>query len=123
MALYDGAVTMFLSKARSPIILWFVLLVVAVPLLHLAMRVKPAAMLPDDWDLPAAYDGWQGETLYYSTDSEVTRAFREADIVTPGVCPVSGAPLDTVSTAERRLLPADVDIARRLYHDSNGRQR
>ncbi len=114
---------MFLSKARSPIILWFVLLVVAIPLLHIASRVAPAAPLPADWDLPEAHDGWQGETLYYSTNPEVTRAFREADIVTPGVCPISGAALDSVSAAERRLLPADVDIARRLYHDSHGRQR
>jgi len=114
---------MIMRKIRWPIVSWFALLVVAIPLLRFASRVAPPAPLPDEWDLPEAYEGWQGETIYYSTDPEVTRAFREADIVTPGVCPVSGAPLDTVSAAERRLLPADVDIARRLYHDSNGRQR
>ncbi len=112
-----------MRKIRWPIVLWFVLLVVFTPLLHIASRVAPAAPLPADWDLPEAHDGWQGETLYYSTSPEVTRAFRESDIVTPGVCPVSGAPLDSVSAAERRLLPADVDIARRLYLDSRGSQR
>jgi hypothetical protein len=111
---------MFLSKARLPIILWFVLLAAAVPLLHLATNVKPADPLPPDWQLPETIGDWQGERLYYSTDPEVKRAFREADIIQPGVCPVSGTPLDTVSVAERRLLPADVEIDRRLYHEEGG---
>lgn len=111
---------MFLSKARLPMILWFVLLAVAVPLLHRAARVKPADPLPADWRLPETIGEWQGERLYYSTDPEVTQAFREADIIQPGICPVSGAALNTVSTAERRLLPADVEIERLLYRDDSG---
>lgn len=106
---------MFLSKASIPMILWFVLLVVAVPLLHLATNVKPADPLPAAWHLPETIGDWRGTRLYYSTDPEVTQAFREADIIAPGVCPVSGAPLATVSAAERRLLPADVEIDRREY--------
>ncbi len=108
------------SKARLPMILWFVLLAAAVPLLHRAARVKPADPLPAYWRLPERIGDWQGERLYYSTDPEVTRAFREADIIEAGICPVSGAPLDTVSAAERRLLPADVEIERRLYRDEGG---
>lgn len=99
---------------------WFAILFLALPILHVAMRVKPADPLPNDWILPETYDGWVGERLYYSTDPEVTRAFRESDLIEAGVCPQSGAPLDDVSVAERRLLPADVEIERRLYHRSNG---
>jgi len=91
-----------------------------VPLLHFAMRVKPAVPLPADWQLPETIGDWQGERLYYSKDPEVTQAFREADIIEAGICPVSGAALDTVSTAERRLLPGDVEIERRLYLDGDG---
>lgn len=111
---------MILSRKHIPMILWFVLLAAAVPLLHIAMRVKPADQLPADWRLPERIGDWQGERLFYSTDPAVTRAFREADIVQPGVCPVSGAALDSVSAAERRLLPADIEIERRLYRDTCG---
>lgn len=114
---------MSLPKKHIPMILWFVLLVAAVPLLHIAMRVKPADPLPTDWKLPEQIGEWQGEQLYYSTDPDVTRAFRERDIIDPGVCPVSGAQLDTISLAERRLLPDDVEIDRRLYVNPEGRQR
>jgi hypothetical protein len=91
--------------------------------MHLAMRVKPADPLPPDWKLPVRIGDWQGEKLYYSTDPEVMRAFRERDIIDPGVCPVSGSPLDTISVAEKRLLPDDVEIDRRLYVNAEGRER
>lgn len=107
-------------KHRLPITVWILLLAAAVPLLHTAGRIKPAGPLPERWRLPDSIGGWQGERLYYSTDPEVTRAFREEDILQPGVCPVSGAPLDTVSVAERRLLPSDVEIDRRLYRGPGG---
>ncbi len=102
-------------KIGRPVIAWFLLLLAAVPLLHVAARVRPAGALPTHWELAESLGGWQGETLYYSTDPEVTRAFTEADLIQPGVCPVSGGALDTVSPAERRLLPSDVTIHRRLY--------
>jgi len=108
------------NKRQLSMVLWFVLLLAAVPLLHLAMRVKAADPLPLDWVLPDAFEAWQGERLYYSTDPEVTRAFRESDILEPGICPLSGATLDDVSVAERRLLPADVKIERRLYQHPDG---
>jgi len=109
-----------LSKARRPMTLWFVLLVASVPLLHRAGHVEPADPLPAHWRLPDAIGDWHGERLYYSTDPAVTRAFRTKDIVQPGICPVSGAPLATISAAERRLLPADVEIERREYRQDDG---
>lgn len=111
---------MILPTPRLPVVLWFVLLATAVPLLHLAVNVKPADPLPPDWRLPDVIGEWRGERLYYSTDPTVTKVFHEADIVQPGICPVSGAPLDTVSKAERRLLPVDVEIDRREYRNSTG---
>ncbi len=110
-------------KLNVPVILWFVLLVAAVPLLHTAGRVRAADPLPARWRLPDSIQEWQGERLYYSTDPHVTQAFREADILQPGLCPVSGAPLDNVSASERRLLPPDVTIERRLYSGPDDRYR
>lgn len=108
-------------RRLPPVVVWFALLVLALPLLHLSATVRPAAPLPEAWQLPDVLgDGWQGERLYYSTNPDVTRAFREEDILVDGICPVSGAELDTVSYVERRLLPSDVDIDRRLYHGPEG---
>ncbi len=114
---------MILSKKHIPRILWFILLLASVPLLHMASRVASPHPLPEDWRLPDGIDGWEGEPLYYSTDPQVLRAFRAEEIPVPGICPVSGAPLDLISAAERRLLPADVEIRRRLYTHPDGRQR
>jgi hypothetical protein len=113
-----------IGRRYLPGIAWFLLLAAGMALLHRAPRVEPARALPAHWTLPPALGDWSGAALYYSTDPEVTRPFRAADIVEPGVCPVSGQPLDTVSPAERRLLPADVKIERKIYrHNVNGAER
>jgi len=103
-----------------PVATWILLLAAAIPLLHSAGRVLPAGPLPERWSLPDSIGEWQGERLYYSTHPDVTQPFRQKDIPQAGVCPVSGAPLDTVSVAERRLLPSDVEIDRRLYNGPDG---
>ena len=112
-----------ITKKQLPILLWFILLAAAIPLLQHAMRVREASPLPAHWQLRANIGEWQGESLYYSTDPDVTTAFRDEDIIKPGICPVSAAPLDTVSPAERRLLPQDVTILRRLYRTPDNRER
>jgi hypothetical protein len=103
--------------------LWFLVLLLALPFLHYAARVRDAEPLPSTWQLPSSLGDWQGENLYYSQDPEVLRVFRDADIVEAGVCPVSGAGLASVSPRERALLPRDVEIDRRLYHGPYGLQR
>ncbi len=105
------------------VILFFVILVLAVPVLHVASRVREAAPLPETWALPESIGVWEGENLFYSLDPEVQRVFRDADLIEPGVCPVSGAGLASVSPRERALLPRDVEIDRRLYRGPEGLQR
>ncbi len=100
--------------------LWFGLLVLAVPLLRYSIDVKPAAPLPEHWRLPKTLGDWEGDRIYYSTDPDVKRAFTEQDIPVPGVCPDSGALLTTISPDERRLLPSDVTIDRRIYKGPTG---
>ncbi len=110
-------------KKRLVLTFWFVLLVLALPLLHFAGRVREAGPLPERWLLPETIGVWEGDTIYYSLDAEVTRAFRSDDLLEPGICPVSGAGLDTVSPRERAFLPRDVDIDRRLYQGPSGLHR
>lgn len=95
----------------------------AIPLWRFAVRVQPADPLPDRWSLPDTIGAWQGETIYYSTDPEVLRPFVDKDIEEPGICPISGMPLDTISPAERRLLPADIEIQRKRYRHEDGGER
>lgn len=112
-----------ITKKQLPILLWFILLVVSIPLLRFAMHVRESAPLPERWQLPYSIGEWQGETLYYSTNPEVTTSFTSKDIVEAGICPVSAAPLDTISPLERRLLPRDVTILRKLYRGPDNRER
>jgi len=108
---------------RRVYIAWFVVLVLSVPVLHIASRVREADALPAAWSLPDSIGAWEGENLYYSLDPAVQQVFRDGDLIEPGVCPVSGAGLDTVSPRERVMLPRDVEIDRRLYHGPGGLQR
>ncbi len=94
---------------------WLGVLLLSIPFLRAARTVRPAAPLPAHWHLPRELGAWKGERIYYSTDPDVRRAFLEDDIAAAGVCPVSGAPLSTISQAERGLLPHGVEIDRRLY--------
>ena len=112
-----------MKRKRFVVIAWFVVLVLALPLLHVASRVRASAPLPEGWSLPASIGSWTGEDLFYSLDPDVTGAFRPEDLLVPGICPVSGAGLDTVSPRERALLPRDVQIDRRLYLGPAGQRR
>jgi len=105
------------------VILCLVVLVLAMPLLHFATRVREAEPVPKAWSLPGSIGTWQGESLYYSLDPAVPQVFRDEDLLVPGVCPVSGGGLATVSPRERAMLPRDVEIDRRLYHGPGGLQR
>ncbi len=105
------------------VILGILVLLSAIPVFHISSRVKPAGSIPAVWSLPESIGEWEGENLFYSLDPSVNRVFRDADIIEPGVCPVTGGELDTVSPAERALLPRDVVIDRRLYRGPEGLQR
>ncbi|MFU8779881.1 MAG: hypothetical protein ACNA71_02520 [Kiritimatiellia bacterium] len=102
---------------------WFLVLVIAVPVLHHAAKVRESVPIPAAWQLPVSIGTWHGENLFYSLDPAVQRVFRDGDLIEPGVCPVSGGGLDTVSPRERAMLPRDVEIDRRLYHGPEGLQR
>ncbi len=105
------------------LILFFLIVMVAVPVLHIASRVREAEPVPEAWSLPSSIGEWEGINLFYSLDPSVNQVFRDGDIIEPGVCPVSGGELDTVSPSERALLPRDVEIDRRLYRGPEGLQR
>lgn len=99
------------------------LLICFVPFLRYAGKIKPPLPLPEKWNLPAQIGEWKGKEVYYSTDPAVTRMFTEDDIITPGICPVSGAELDKKAHTERTSLPADTEIRRRIYFSPDGLQR
>ena len=105
------------------VVLFFLVLMVAVPVLHMASRVREAEPVPDAWSLPESIGEWEGENIFFSRDPAVSQIFRDADLVEPGVCPVSGGGLATVSPRERAMLPRDVEVDRRLYRGPEGLQR
>ena len=111
----------FLKKLN--VALFFLIVLAAVPVLHMASRVREADPVPDAWSLPESIGAWEGKNIYFSLDPAVPQIFRDADLIEPGVCPVSGGGLDTVSPRERALLPRDVEIDRRLYRGPEGLQR
>ena len=110
---------------RKPlfIMLWALLFLGAAPLWRMAIRIQPPGALPERWQLPERIGGWTGQTLYYSNDPDVRRPFTEDQLAEAGLCPVSGAEVDTISPAERRLLPDDIVIERKRYRNEAGQER
>ena len=104
-------------------ILSVLLLVLAVPVFHLSSRVDDTGDIPEAWHLPESVGEWEGKNIFFSEDPSVQQIFRDDDILEPGVCPVSGEGLASVSPRERALLPRDVEIDRRLYQGPEGLQR
>ena len=111
------------QRKKVFVLLWALLLLGAIPLWRLAIEIKPAETVPGHWRLPDSIGSWQGQTLYYSSDPDVRRPFTEEELAEAGLCPVSGAETATISPAERRLLPDDVEIERKRYRNETGDER
>jgi exosortase len=73
-------------------------------------------------ELPASFDRWQGEDLFYCQSDQCARSFKTSELNGQTVCPVCEGKIDQVSIGERELLPADTRIARKIYQSETGEQ-
>jgi len=65
--------------------------------------------------LPAEVGPWKGQHVVFCQDEQCMRSL-SLDAAEPGIlCPTCGSETDTMSPGEKRLLPADTTILRRVY--------
>lgn len=72
-------------------------------------------------DLPAAVGTWTGTPVLYCPDEECSTPGPIVGSDPAAVCPACGNELSAMSPAERRLLPVDTRIMRKLYTSPEGR--
>lgn len=65
--------------------------------------------------LPEQVGGWHGRELVFCSARDCGSQFIVENLEDPDVCPVCGSPLDTMTWAERTMLPADTGLTRRFY--------
>lgn len=65
--------------------------------------------------LPDQIANYKGSRILFCQNELCAKSFNESDIKEPGVCPACGHKLDTMSIAEKHLLPADTTIVRKKY--------
>lgn len=87
----------------------------------LALRAMPPvrnAAVPDvAAALPDRVGVWQGHAQWFCQREACLKVWTEEEVLAPGRCPLCGGPLETVSLAERQVLPADTRILKREYRD------
>lgn len=76
--------------------------------------------LPITANLPLNIGSYVGEQNYYCQNENCLKTFPESIGGTAGACPNCRAKLDIVSLAERRGLPADTRVAKRVYRNNKG---
>ncbi len=108
-------------RAQTPNLIVAGLLAVTLVIL----RIMPPPQLDPDFNpvapLPAMAGGLEGEPLRYCTIETCLRSFESAPNE-PTDCPYCGGPSDDWSPAERRQLPPDTGLSRRIYHHPDGRR-
>jgi hypothetical protein len=65
--------------------------------------------------LPAAIGEFRGSDILFCQNQKCMRSFRVETLKDSSRCPVCGGALDPISLAERRVLPADIILARKQY--------
>jgi len=71
--------------------------------------------------LPDQIGAWKGENLFFCQNESCLRSFTEQTLGTNRVCPRCGGTIErTWSLAERRLLPKDTVLLKKVYHHPNG---
>lgn len=65
--------------------------------------------------LPEHVGGWHGRELVFCTARDCGGQFIVENLEDPETCPLCGSPLDTMTWAERFMLPADTGLTRRFY--------
>lgn len=71
--------------------------------------------------LPAKVGEWTGEEIRFCQNPTCDREFRLSSLADPKVCPACGGDLDTMSYAEKAMLPADTLILKKQYTNPSGR--
>jgi len=111
---------MEIASQKPRFILILLLLAAAVALLFLPQpHFITDEMTPDS--LPEAVGRFTGETMLYCQNEACLR-YCESRLLIDYLCPYCNSKMDTLSPAEKRQLPADTMISRRLYRDEEGHQ-
>lgn len=70
--------------------------------------------------LPERVGDWQGKEIRYCLNPACQRDFLVDDLADPDRCPACGGRLDTMSKAEKDLLPGDTVLLRKRYVNPAG---
>jgi EpsI family protein len=70
--------------------------------------------------LPAGVDGWRGDDVLFCQSEACLGSFRLGDLAQTNTCPQCGGRLAGTSPAERNLLPADTELAKKIYAGPRG---
>ena len=65
--------------------------------------------------LPDQVDSWLGVEILFCPDRKCGGQFVASPLETPTTCPRCGAALDTMTWAERDMLPGDTGLIRKYY--------
>ncbi len=87
-----------------------------------SLKMKEVSLMPaaPDLTLPDHIASWEGERVYFSPDSEVSRVFYESELDASHTCPETGLPLLSASPLERIGLPQDTEIIKSVYRHPSG---
>ena len=70
--------------------------------------------------LPDQVGSWTGEDIFFCLAPACQKSTTSAQVKEPGVCPSCGGRLDSMTLAERQLLPADTVLVKKRYHGPKG---
>ena len=111
---------MEIESQRPRLVLLLLLLATAAALLLLPQPQFMVDGVASD-TLPEAVGQFTGETVLYC-QSEACLRYCESRLSVDSLCPYCSSQMDIISPAEKRQLPADTQISRRLYRDEEGHQ-
>lgn len=96
------------------------LMVLAATWVVLRPPLQVSDCLPIAAELPVALGEYSGERNYYCQNENCLRSFSESAGAATNRCPICGGSLDVVALAERRGLPADTMVNKRVYRNAVG---
>jgi hypothetical protein len=71
-------------------------------------------------ELPASAGPWKGSEMLFCQNEKCMLGFPADGISKPGECPKCGGTLERISLAEKKILPPDTTILKKLYRDEDG---
>lgn len=108
------------TKALKPYFIVIALLVLTSLALAFSVDVTVTDKAGVIMDMPLRVGNWVGQEMRFCQNPTCLREFRLGDLGDAEKCPSCGGPLDTMTKAERDLLPADTEIIKMDYRQPSG---